>query len=62
MLTSLVSMSSAISAGKSVSGRGARSSSTKALNGDPTCSNSCAMLAAISRQSLSVMTVTFSDG
>ena len=36
MLTWLVSMSSAISCGRSVSGRGARSSSTNALNGEPT--------------------------
>ena len=62
MLTWLVSMSAAISGGSSISGRGARSSSTNALNGEPTCSSSCAMLAAISRQALSVMSVTFSDG
>jgi hypothetical protein len=37
MLTSLVSMSAAISGGRSVSGRGARSSSTKALKGEPSC-------------------------
>ncbi len=62
MLTWLVSMSAAISGGSSTSGRGARSSSTKALKGEPTCSSSCAMLAAMSRQTLSVMSVTFSDG
>ena len=62
MLTWLVSMSSAISwAGRSA-GASATSSSTNALNGEPTFTNSCAMLAAMSRHALSVMTVTFSAG
>ena len=60
--TSLLSMSSAISRGKSVSGRGARSSSTKALKGAPSFVSSAAMLAAISRFPLSVISVTFSLG
>src|SRR6516162_7681995 len=62
MLTWLVSMSSAISCGSPVSGRSATSSSTKALNGEPTLTNSVTMLAAISRQARSVITVTFSSG
>ncbi len=62
MLTLLVSMSSAISRGRLVSGRSASSSSTNDLNGEPTLANSFTMLAAISRLATSVMTVTFSLG
>src|SRR5437588_379879 len=62
MLTSLLSMSARTSAGSSFNGRIASSSRTNALYCAPTASISCTTLAAISRVTASVMTVTFSDG
>src|SRR5436190_8077384 len=62
MLTWLDSMSVAIGAGRSTSGRGAISSSTNARHDAPTSAISRARLAAISRQVSSVMSVTFSAG
>src|SRR6266403_1082515 len=62
MLTWLVSRSSTIGSGKSVSGRAATSSSTQELWRQPTASSSCTSAAAISSVISSVMTVTFSDG
>src|SRR5580692_2371550 len=60
--TWLLSRSLRISAGISVNGRGARSSSTHARYGDPTFWISCTSAAAISIVASSVMTQTFSAG
>ncbi len=62
METWLDSMSSRIAGGISASGRGARSSSTKARKGAPALSSSAARLAAISAVARSVISVTFSWG
>jgi len=61
-LTSDDSMSARISRGISVSGRGARSSSTNPFQWHPACSSSRASEAAISTVARSVISVTFSSG